>query len=49
VPIAPGGASDPLLLIGQVARPEDFVVFKLDIDTFEVEREARAQHPQAAA
>ncbi|KAJ1625509.1 hypothetical protein T492DRAFT_1039154 [Pavlovales sp. CCMP2436] len=34
-----GGASDVLDTIGQVARPEDFVVLKLDIDTFEVERQ----------
>ncbi|KAJ1623554.1 hypothetical protein T492DRAFT_1148427 [Pavlovales sp. CCMP2436] len=40
VPISgAGGAADVLLTIGQVARPEDFVVLKLDIDTFEVERQ----------
>lgn len=39
VPIELGGAADPLLTIAQVARPEDFVVLKLDIDTFGVEHE----------
>ncbi|KAJ1621084.1 hypothetical protein T492DRAFT_1073184 [Pavlovales sp. CCMP2436] len=40
VPISgAGGAADVLLTIGQVARPEIFVVLKLDIDTFDVERQ----------
>lgn len=39
VPIASGTAADPLLTIAQVARPEDFVVLKLDIDHFGVENE----------
>jgi hypothetical protein len=45
VPIEQGTASDPLLTIGQVARPEDFVAFKLDIDTFDVEHEVRPPEP----
>lgn len=39
VPVYPGTASDPLLTIAEVASEEDFVVFKLDIDTFSVEHE----------
>lgn len=40
VPIALGGGVgvDPLQRIAATARPEDFVVFKLDIDTFHLER-----------
>jgi hypothetical protein len=45
VPIAPGTDADPLLTIGQVAQPEDFVVFKLDIDTFNVERDVSSVCP----
>ena len=42
VPIAPGTDADPLLTIGQVARQDDFVVFKLDIDTYNVEHDVRS-------
>jgi len=39
VPIsADGGPADPLLAIGLAAKVEDFVVLKLDIDTYDVER-----------
>lgn len=37
IPVVPDTASDPLLSIARAAKVEDYVVFKLDIDTFPVE------------
>lgn len=37
-PISVGGAFDPLLAISSVAKEEDYVAFKLDVDTWHLER-----------